>query len=148
MLLSARKLITTLHNRSTVPALGDCLGAVAIPDKEKRNSEYVGRTFSASIEARRMKVILKRSCELCIDPLYLFLCGLEWRSQSNASAGWELVRCLRASGQTAKIAAILLALAADTRLPHSGRQAAKHIPNRPPPEREMALRPARRVAAR
>jgi hypothetical protein len=43
-----------------------------------------------------------------IDPLYLFMCGLAWRSQSNNSAGWELVRCLRLPGQTARIAATLL----------------------------------------
>jgi hypothetical protein len=43
-----------------------------------------------------------------IDPLYVFACALSWREQSNTSAGWELVTCLRSSGETARLAAALL----------------------------------------
>ena len=33
-----------------------------------------------------------------LDPLYLFAaCGLSWRKQGNAGAGWELVACLKRS---------------------------------------------------
>jgi hypothetical protein len=43
-----------------------------------------------------------------VDPLYLFGCGLFWRKWCLASAGWELIRCLRSSGQAARIAAAFL----------------------------------------
>ena len=52
-----------------------------------------------------------------VDPLYLFLCGLSWNKRSNASAGWELVRFLKSSGQTARIAAALLAQTKNIELP-------------------------------
>jgi len=44
-----------------------------------------------------------------IDPLYLFACGLLWHKQADAGAGWELVRGLKASGLSARVAAVLLA---------------------------------------
>jgi hypothetical protein len=53
--------------------------------------------------------------EPCIDPLYLFACGLSWRKHSNNTAGWELVWCLRSSGQASRIAAALLARAENIR---------------------------------
>lgn len=34
----------------------------------------------------------------CIDPLYLFCCGVLWHKQADASAGWELIHGLRSSG--------------------------------------------------
>ena len=43
-----------------------------------------------------------------IDPLYVFACALSWRGQSNTSAGWELITCLRSPGETARLAAAFL----------------------------------------
>ncbi len=61
------------------------------------------------------------SNEIWIDPLYLFRCGLSWRNQHYASAGWELVHCLRSPGQTAKIAAAMLAQTENPQAPVSER---------------------------
>jgi CRP/FNR family cyclic AMP-dependent transcriptional regulator len=53
----------------------------------------------------------------CIDPLYLFCCGVLWHKQADASAGWELIHGLRSSGPEARaIASALLAKTEDGRL--------------------------------
>lgn len=54
------------------------------------------------------------------DPAYLYACGLRWERESDASAGWELVRALRSSDMhTCAIAATLLAKTENTRIPLS-----------------------------
>ena len=32
---------------------------------------------------------------MSVDPLYLFSCGVLWHQQRDATAGWELIQCLR-----------------------------------------------------
>lgn len=54
------------------------------------------------------------------DPAYLYACGLRWERESDASAGWELVKALRSSDmRTRAIAATLLAKTENTRIPLS-----------------------------
>ncbi len=51
------------------------------------------------------------------DPLYLLACGARWHRQGEASAGWELVQCLRSwDSNTRAIAADLLAKTENARL--------------------------------
>jgi hypothetical protein len=69
-----------------------------------------------------------RPDEPWIDPIYLFGCGLSWRKWRNASAGWELIKCLRSSGQAARIAAAFLSQAenAEVQEINSGRKPPKN----------------------
>jgi len=53
----------------------------------------------------------------CIDPLYLFCCGVLWHKQADASAGWELIHGLRSAGPEARVvASALLAKTENARL--------------------------------
>ena len=58
-----------------------------------------GRTslglFQAGWKPRPAKIRSRHPDDPCLDPLYLFACGLSWRKQCNAGAGWELVACLK-----------------------------------------------------
>ena len=51
-----------------------------------------------------------------IDPLYLFACALLWHKYSDAGAGWELVRSMKAAQPAARIATTLLAETKDLQL--------------------------------
>ncbi len=77
--------------------------------------------------------------ETWIDPLYLFGCGLSWRKERNASAGWELIRCLSSSGQTARIAAALLAQTENLQLPPKELVRAIDTPRKPPMNSEPTV---------
>ena len=93
--------------------LNGLLGGVAIRGRARRNP----------IEGSRASLLTGAQFapaqpeEPGLDPLYLFACGLSWRRQADINAGWELVRCLKSPGQTSRIAASLLSLAADTKPP-------------------------------
>jgi hypothetical protein len=63
--------------------------------------------------------------------LYLFVCGLSWRKQDNASAGWELVRCLKAPGRTGRIAASFLGQTKNIQLPVREVERARDGPGKP-----------------
>jgi CRP/FNR family cyclic AMP-dependent transcriptional regulator len=53
----------------------------------------------------------------CVDPLYLFSCGVLWHRQRDASAGWELIQFLRSPDRNARaIAAAVLAKTEHARL--------------------------------
>jgi CRP/FNR family transcriptional regulator len=52
-----------------------------------------------------------------IDPLYLFHCGLLWRTESDTSSGWELIQGLRSADRDARaVAASLLSKTENARL--------------------------------
>jgi CRP/FNR family transcriptional regulator, cyclic AMP receptor protein len=52
-----------------------------------------------------------------VDPLYLLACGVLWHGQGEASAGWELVQCLRSwDAGTRAIAGALLAKTENVRV--------------------------------
>src|SRR2546425_6211233 len=38
----------------------------------------------------------------CIDPLYLFCCGVLWHKQAGANAGWEVIHSLRLTSPEAR----------------------------------------------
>ena len=97
---------------SPLPGSSDPLSSEARPaDTRKQDAG----DFPRGVETPRNRVPSNRPIEPCIDPLYLFACGLSWRTHSNTTAGWELVRCLRSSGQDSRIAAALLAQAENIR---------------------------------
>jgi CRP/FNR family cyclic AMP-dependent transcriptional regulator len=51
------------------------------------------------------------------DPLYLFSCGVLWHQERDASAGWELIQCLRSQEADARaVAAALLSKTEHARL--------------------------------
>jgi hypothetical protein len=83
--------------------------------KARRYLEGGCRALAMGLEPQPNRTPSDPPVEPCIDPLYLFACGLSWRKHSNTTAGWELVRSLRSSGQTARIAAALLAQAENIR---------------------------------
>jgi hypothetical protein len=108
------------------------LRTVAIPGRQRLSLQGRGRAFSALLQSpQRAKIGSNHSEVTGIDPLYLFVCGLAWRKQSNASAGWELVRGLRSSDQTARIAAALLAQAENVQLPLCDRIRAREASGKP-----------------
>jgi hypothetical protein len=122
VLLSERSPEPSRHNRSRALPIGGFIRAVVTPGKTPRNPEFRGRTFvvhpeTQPAETPRPQGIPTRPDDLNVDPLYLFVCGLLWRRRSNNYAGWELIQCVRSSGQTARIAALLLAHAENIRVP-------------------------------
>src|SRR5437899_8965771 len=44
----------------------------------------------------------------CIDPLYLFCCGVLWHKRADTGAGWELIHGLRSSGREARASSCAL----------------------------------------
>lgn len=83
-----------------------------------------------------------------VDPLYLFVCGLSWRKQHNASAGWELVQCLKAPGQTGRIAASLLGQTKNIQLPVRDVERARDGPGKPALASEPAILHVSKVVAK
>jgi hypothetical protein len=117
VLLSERNPEPNRHNRTRALPVSGPIRPVAIPSKARPNLGDGGRAFSLRVEEQRADIPSSPPGEPRIDPLYLFVCGLSWRRRSNTSAGWELVNCLRSSGQTARIAAAMLAQAENIQLP-------------------------------
>lgn len=143
------------QNRTRPRFLNGLLGAVAIRGQARHGPEEGARVVSVQVEAQPTRIGWNPtaasnpgpSIEPGIDPLFLFLCGLSWRTQANASAGWELVRCLKPSGQTARIAAALLAQAENVQLPDPDLVRARDGPGKPPPENEPAMLDVSKVVA-
>jgi hypothetical protein len=111
VLLSERSPEPNPNRRTRFLRFSGLLIPVPIRGQKRHSPERVFR--SAPIPIKKQSAQIKQSCtdEPCVDPLYLFGCGLFWRTSSNSGAGWELVRCLKSSRQNAQIAAALLARA-------------------------------------
>src|SRR5450631_322590 len=114
--LSERNPEPNRRNRTRALPVSRPTGTVAVRSEAWRNPADRDCVLSVRVE-ERAKIRASQPDEPGGDPLYMFGCSLSWRKQDNASAGWELVRCLRSSGQTARIAAALLARAKHVRLP-------------------------------
>jgi CRP/FNR family transcriptional regulator len=155
VLFSERNPEQRRQNRTRPRFLNGLLGAVAIRGQARHGPEEGARVVSVQVEAQPTRIGWSPtaapnpgpSIEPGIDPLFLFLCGLSWRTQANASAGWELVRCLKPSGQTARIAAALLAQAENVQLPDPDLVRARDGPGKPPPENEPAMLDVSKVVA-
>lgn len=65
----------------------------------------------------RLAVRSARAKTAEVDPLYLFLRGVQWRKHADTTAGWELVEALGAEGVTAQVAAAQLSRARNMHLP-------------------------------
>ena len=124
MLLSERHPEVNHHGRARALSFGRLLRSDTIPSKPPESLKHWGQdrypTARVEIPKARIEIKSSQTADSGIDSLYLFLCGLEWQKQSNASAGWELVGCLKSSGQTARIAAALLAQTRHVELPVEG----------------------------
>lgn len=116
MLLSERNPEPNRTTRTRALPLTGLIRSGVFRSKARRYQEEGFRAFAVGVEAPRNRIPSNQPTEPCIDPLYLFACGLAWRKHSNTTAGWELVRSLRSSGQTSRIAAALLAQAENFRL--------------------------------
>jgi hypothetical protein len=83
--------------------------------------------------------------EAWVDPFYLFGCALFWRKRRFNSAGWELIRCLRSSGQAARIASAFLAQAENMRQPIGKLPQGINSARKPPmPSEPAAVAPRKR----
>ena len=111
LLVSERNREPNRQNRTGALPLNGLMPSVAIRNKAQFDPEGVCRAFAMLLATPRNRIPSSQPDEPSIDPLYLFACSLSWRKLSNTTAGWELVRCLRSSGQTARIAAAFLAQA-------------------------------------
>ena len=146
VLLSGRNPERSRHNRTRALPFSGLLRPVAVRGQARRNLENGRRALPAPTEMLPAKI---RSAPPHgsgngpgnvpghvpgLDPLYLFACGLSWRKQRDAGAGWELVGCLKRSGQAARIAAALLAQAKDFELPAQDPAHSKAGTVRPPPK--------------
>lgn len=151
MLLSERNPEQNRHNRTRTLPFSGLLRPVAIRGHARRNPEDGRRALPVRVEMAGTKIRSlppdKPGHVPGIDPLYLFACGLSWRKQGNAGAGWELIRCLKRSGQTARIAAALLAQAKDFELPARDPSRSRAGPGRPPPMSEPAAPDASKAVA-
>jgi hypothetical protein len=109
VLLSQRSLDSDPRKRATALPVSGLIRTIATRSKDRPNADEGRWAFSARAKTEPARINSSQPLEPCIDPLYLFVCALSWGRYSNSNAGWELVRCLRTSGQTAHIAAALLA---------------------------------------
>src|SRR5262249_11218270 len=90
---------------------GESFSYLYPPELTKRKSASDGRTMLWA------QPNLERPCEVHIDPLYLFHCGLRWNRQSDTGAGWELIHGLRRGDHEARsVAAACLASTQNGRL--------------------------------
>ncbi|MEP6645061.1 MAG: Crp/Fnr family transcriptional regulator [Acidobacteriaceae bacterium] len=68
-------------------------------------------------QQQRKKLTSSEAAERRWDPVYLFFCGVLWRSQGDTAAGWELIHALRSwDGQARAIAAASLSHTEHARL--------------------------------
>ena len=109
MLLSQRNPEPDRHNRTRALPFSGLGTSVAVRSKTRLNPERTDWAFPVRSETAQAGSRSRQPDDPWVDPLYLFVCALAWRGQSNTSAGWELVSYLRSSGQAAQIAAALLA---------------------------------------
>jgi hypothetical protein len=109
VLLSERDPELHRCNRTRAVAFRGLVTPNAIPSKNHLTLGRSDWTSTAPLDTGRAKNKSSQPDDLCVDPLYLFVCALSWRRNSNTSAGWELIGFVRSSGQAAKIAADLLA---------------------------------------
>lgn len=138
MLLSERSLHPSPHNPTRGLPDDRLIRSVAIRAKAPRNPEDGARASSPRVAAHRAKLKANQPAAPSVDPLYIFMCALSWREQSNTGAGWELVGCLRSAGLTAQLAAALLAQA-DPQRPVRALQPAIDGPRKATPPRERGL---------
>ena len=89
----------------------------------------------------------RRRTETKLDPLYLFGCAVLWLKQGDADAGWELVRGLKASESTARIAETLLAQTAHLELEVRDWGRATVDPDTPIPETGLEILDVSKAAA-
>jgi hypothetical protein len=137
VLISERSPVSDRHNRNRALPISGLSRIAAIPSQARPLPDQGGRAFSAWVKTRRAKTRSSPPPEPDVDPLYLFMCGLSWRRYSNTSAGWELVRCLRSSGETARIAGAFLAQAEN--VPARALVRASHDPVKPSPQSAVGL---------
>ena len=147
MLLSGRNPERSRHNRTRALPFSGLLRTVAIRGQGRHDPEVGTQVFPARVESRPAKIKSRQPEDPGLDPLYLFACGLSWRKQGNAGAGWELVACLKRSGQSARIAAALLAQAKDFELPAQAPAYSRAGPGRPPPQGKPAEPDVSKVVA-
>ncbi len=148
MLLSGRNPERNRHNRTRALPFSGLLRTVAIRGQGAARSWRTGLGFfQPGWNPGQRKSGRASPDDPGLDPLYLFACGLSWRKQGNAGAGWELVACLKRSGQTARIAAALLAQAKDFELPAQDPAHSRAGPGRPPPQSEPAEPDVSKVVA-
>lgn len=145
MLLSGRNPERNRHNRTRALPFSGLLRTVATRGQGRDNPEEASRAFPGRRETLPAKIRSRQPDDPGLDPLYLFACGLSWRKQGNAGAGWELVACLKGSRQSARIAAALLSQAKDFDLP--AQAPAYSRPVRPPPKIEPAAPDVSKVVA-
>ena len=108
VLLSERSLESDARHRTKALPNGGLVRSVVM--RSEAQLSFEGHwAFSAQTKTGPSKMTSSQPVGPEIDPLYLFVCGLSWGSNSNTSAGGELVQCLRSPGQTAQVAAVLLA---------------------------------------
>jgi hypothetical protein len=137
-LLSERSPEPNRPTRTRALPLTGLIRSVIFRSQARRYQEEECRGLAMGMETPRSRIPSNHPSEPCIDPLYLFACGLSWRKHSNNTAGWELVRCLRSSGQTSGIAAALLAQAENIR-PVQAPARAIGAPPKAPLRREAGL---------
>ena len=113
VLLSERSSESDRRNRTRALPVGELAGTVALPRQARLNPDQGGWAVPVRVKIEREKTEAGQAGEPCVEPLYLFVCGVSWRRHSDTTAGWELVSCVRSSGQTARIAAALLTQAED-----------------------------------
>lgn len=115
MLLSERNPELDRHTRNRALPHSGLIPPVAVRRWVRLYQQDGCRALSTRLETPCNRIHSNRPDEPCVDPLYLFACGLSWRKHSNPTAGWELVGCLRSSGQSARLAAAWLAQAENIR---------------------------------
>ena len=137
VLLSERNPEPHRHNRPRALPLSGLVTPVALRSTTRLVPSRSDWASPARLEAQRAKTKSSQPNERCVDPLYLFACALSWRKQSNTTAGWELVRYVRSSGQAEQIAAALLVQ--EESLPVRSREPATGHPGQASPQNTVGL---------
>lgn len=138
MLLSDRNPERKPHHRVRALPFSGLVRSVAIRGRARRNPQDEDRALPLPVKTQRPKIRSRPADDIRVDPLYLFACSVSWRKEGNGSAGWELVRYLKSSGRTGRIAAAFLAQTENIQLPVRNPVRARGRPPKPPRESEPA----------
>jgi hypothetical protein len=142
VLLSERNLRSDRpHRGNPVPlkVIGSVRGLRSVVPPDFESSDQASRLGLDWPRTHPMPVFCGRPDEPCLDPLYLFVCALQWHKEADASAGWELVSGLRWSGEAGQVAAALLAETKHSNLRVMDLPCGKAVPNNPPPHRGPSI---------
>ena len=150
-MLSERNLTQDRHNRAESVPLTTLVQASVLHRAVPSDFENSGQISPLGFDWPQTRPTTRprgQRDEPRLDPLYLFACAVEWHKLATAGAGWELVSALKSSGETGRVAAMLLAETKHGNLRLPDLRYAKAALSKPPTQSEPEFHDASKVVLR